>query len=112
MSKVKFTKGEWSIEKNINQIHIISSFDENNKAICSVSAYGSNDNSIREANASLIKTSPKMYDMLEKIINLIENLPDNAIGEVEDTPDTQGWFIKDEVVHNISNLLSEARGEQ
>lgn len=58
-----------------------------------------------------MKLAEEMYVLLEGLRERIGLLDDEALGFVTDTPDRQGWFVQDEILHNIDKLLTKARGE-
>lgn len=91
MSEAKFTKGEWQIfgDWGIKDSsgRLIAQFEPLNDEI----SIGNTAESF--ANANLMKTSPKMYKMLE---NLARMLTDTGIHPI---------------ANDIEKLLSEARGD-
>lgn len=101
MSEAKFTKGEWFISECnfVDGCIITSKSREGMVQICSVdSAYfdGCERNNFeieQEANAYLMKSSPKMYEMLSKLSSMMTDINAHA------------------VANEIESLLAEARGE-
>lgn len=113
MSEAKFTKGEWAIlpaEEDKEYLRIRGTFLGGRYKIANVIDLKDHHNGMnwcaREraesmANASLIKTSPKMYEMLIKISKTINS----GLYEIE-LADAITEFGGD-----IENLLAKARGE-
>lgn len=105
MSKAKFTKGEWFIEKDANwnddcwAISVKRDYDDSihhcfAEVVHKMEHEESNDE--LEANAYLIAKSPKMYKKLEEISNYFGGL-DSSFGV--------------DMQNEIDELLREARGE-
>lgn len=58
-----------------------------------------------------VKQLQVRVEELERVLmtcrDAINSLPEDALGDVPDTPDQQGWWIRDELVHNITRILLE-----
>jgi len=63
------------------------------------------------ANARLIAAAPELYNMLTDVFNALEQSPEYCLGDVKDTPDRQGWWIRDEMLYNISKVLNKVKSE-
>lgn len=96
MSKVKFTKGPWSIEQQNKINWILSAEDNFNKAVAKVTKYGSSDTDVMNANAHLISAAPEMYELLEDYVSFVER------------GDAEGF---NQMFCVVKELLSKARGE-
>lgn len=93
MSEAKFTKEEWMIDGD----DFIYALNEEmvNQFSCRIEGnfkYGASDEEIK-ANANLMKTSPKMYEMLSKLSSMMTDINAHT------------------VANEIESLLAEARGE-
>ena len=65
-----------------------------------------------EANARLIAAAPQLLEMLETCYGAIETLDNDALGNVPDkSPTEQGWYIRDELFHNIASIIRKAKGD-
>lgn len=82
MSEVKFTKGEWKVERFVNNKGFEISFNDDSEVVA--------DYVYEEADAHLIAAAPAMYNALEHI------LENQALGSP--------------LALSISNLLAKARG--
>lgn len=108
MREAKFTKGEWAIlpaEEGKEYLRIRGTVLGGRYKIANVIDLNVHHNGMswcaREraesmANASLIKTSPKMYEMLNRWINSVDCVDDN---------------YQDGLKEETIELLAEARGE-
>ena len=96
----KFTPQPWVEYLGNNIVEISQSNDQGIKCIIGWTGFDSNDLSQEEneANAHLIKTSPKMYNYLQGLLDSI-----SLCGG--------GITLDDEDYTEIKNLLAEARGE-
>lgn len=48
---------------------------------------------------------------LEKARDAIGSLPQDALGNVPDTQQSQGWHIRDELINEISTVLTAYRDQ-
>lgn len=101
MKDAKFTEGPWEIHGNGQ---IVSA---NGNTVCMMI----DDAELTFGNAYLVRTAPDLYGELHKLRDAISSAPADSFGCVEDTHDTQGYYIRDEIIHNISSVLRKARGE-
>lgn len=104
MIEVKFTKGDWKVNSLVNGRGFDISFNDDGECIAEIIHI--------ESDAHLIAAAPEMYKMLVELREAISSIDDSALGCVDDTLDRQGWYIKDETINSISNLLAKARGEK
>lgn len=101
MSEAKFTKGPWEIDKSYQTMLLIT--DSLGSAVAEVDSAGFysgeydewtvSPTETQKANASLMKTSPKMYEMLSKLSSMMTDINAHT------------------VANEIESLLAEARGE-
>ena len=118
MSDTKFTKGKWELALDMGGRTLIHCEDT---SICDgidCNHQGNNTyphNIEAEANANLIKASPKMYKMLESVIGelhvLIDEVNDQRASRINSQTETEPDYHDMETLHNIQVLLAEARGE-
>lgn len=108
MNEAKFTKGPWGVTHFANGQMRVYRIGRTCHEPDIANTHGDNDVS----NAHLIAAAPEMYAMLEDLRERIGLLDEEALGFVDDTPDQQGWFIREEILYNIDQLLSKARGEK
>ena len=65
----------------------------------------------RIENARLIAAAPQLLEMLETCYRAIKSLDNDALGNVPDkSPTEQGWYIRDELLHNIAGIIRAAKG--
>ena len=83
MSEVKFTKGEWKVERFVNNKGFEISFNDDGEVV--------SDYVYEEADAHLIAASPEMYAMLQELLD--------------------GGSLHRMDAKAISELLAKARGE-
>lgn len=97
MNEPKFTQGEWLKVEGESFVYALNDYDVNHFSLSlqGNSKVGALSEEL-EANAHLIKTSPKLYNMLDRVL--------------KETPDS--WLNdKDyKLRQDITTLLSEARG--
>ena len=61
---------------------------------------------------SMHKAAPQLLEMLETCYGAIETLDNDALGNVPDkSPTEQGWYIRDELLHNIAGIIRKAKGD-
>ena len=86
MSEVKFTKGEWKVERFVNNKGFEISFNDDGEVVA--------DYVYKEADAHLIAAAPEMYNLLEMLTNHNNSRKDiiHLLGEAD-------------------SLLAKARGE-
>lgn len=103
-NETKFTKGEWEVINN-NESYLIRSADTG-FGVCETVLHEEAD----KHNAQLIKTAPKLYVEIERLINRgVELLNVDCIDDEEDGATIHANF-NDELI-KASKLLAEARGE-
>ena len=109
------TPGPWEIDWDCH-----TAINKGNKHIALVNQYNSTDESSRvwgeehEANARLIAAAPDLLARLKEARDAIASLEPEALGEVftQEPDGTQGgWPIRDELLANIDNDISKAKGE-
>ena len=86
MSEVKFTKGEWKVERFVNNKGFEISFNDDGEVVA--------DYVYEEADAHLIAAAPEMYNLLERL--------------------TSHNNCKKDIIHLLGeadSLLAKARGE-
>lgn len=125
MSEVKFTKGPWGVAINsAGSVEVVFKGgspvrgDEYLSIMPRSSVSGDEDVNSGEtatANAHLIKSAPKMYEMLgiasREIYQLINEVNKLRMSEVNCATETPPDLHDMETCHLIAELLAEARGE-
>ena len=105
--ETKFTKGEWKVERFVNNKGFEISFNDDGEVVA--------DYIYEEADAHLIAAAPSMYAMLEEVAkelyNLIDEVNDQRLSHVNASSLTQPELCDGETIHNIQLLLAKARGE-
>ena len=88
MSEAKFTKGEWKVDRFVNNKGFEISFNDDGEVVA--------DYVYEEADAHLIAAAPEMYRMLELALSRMDD------DSIED-------FVYS--YQDIKQLLAKARGE-
>lgn len=104
MSNTRFTKGPWLTDNCSEQSWVISESNGSKKAICKVTTFGLDDNSLRDSNAHLMAAAPEMYEALECMANILKAHYGNAT-------ELHLAFNHNDADHLLM-LLARARGEQ
>ena len=56
----------------------------------------------------LAATVGRLRENLEIAIEAIESLPEDALGDVPDNHEHQGWFVRDELIYNLEQAVKAA----
>ena len=111
MSDTKFTKGDWNIKTKGH--YFDGGRQYKHEVLVNDTGVTCFDRAM--ANANLIKTSPKMYEMLESVIGelhmLIDEVNEQRASKINSQTETEPDYHDMETIHDIQVLLAEARGE-
>ena len=119
-NEAKFTKGDWKVNPMYSTMLQIDT--DCNMPICTVEAQisavdGFNIDPTEEesANAFLISTAPKLYEMLDSVMSemhsLIDEVNDQRASRIDSPTLDEPDYHDQQTLHEIQLLLKEARGE-
>ncbi|QDP61753.1 MAG: hypothetical protein Unbinned4466contig1000_65 [Prokaryotic dsDNA virus sp.] len=97
MSEVKFTKGEWKVERFVNNKGFEISFNDDGEVVA--------DYVYEEADAHLIASAPDMYQVIEDFRRTFLNLL-----EFDLVPINHEKTVQEKIIV-CNKLLAKARGE-